>query len=248
MTGALGGAPGQLLHDAATVRRALTLLLVLALHLLVVLALLWQHEVITLGRDDRTPFVVTLLPDSRASKPRTVRSSPPAEAQQATRPATPPSPNLPQKPPLPITGTQPRPVAPPLAAASPAVAAGSPVEAGEEVFNIDTGAGAGGPGFSPPRWIHKVTDDEFFPLVDEELLRTKLEVELQMLCTVALDARLTCEVQREWPVFVGVRRAVRQAVPLLRMAPPKRDGHPIANQRVTFLWRITIDRLAQFAN
>ncbi len=245
-------APHQHRPPSPTLRRAAILTFVILLHLLLVLALLITHERPRFGTNDSAPFIVTLLPDSKASRPRAPppRPASPPAAPTPRASAPPLSPDaLPERAtPAPAARPQPRPSPPAPAAAPPASAPGSPVEAGEEIFNIDTGQGAGGPGFLPPRWIHKVTDDEFFPLVDEQLLRTKLEVELQMLCTVALDARMTCEVLREWPVFAGLRRAVRQAVPLLRMAPPKRNGHPVANQRVSFLWRVTIDRLAQLPN
>lgn len=252
MSAGLAFAPNHHRQPSPVLRRALTLALVILLHLLLGVALLITREQQRLGIEDRAPFVVTLLPDSRPSKPR---APPPRPAGQPAPPAprTPAAPVPPKASPddatpSPATRPQPRPAPPAQSAAPPENTPGNPVEAGEEIFNIDTGQGAGGPGFLPPRWIHKVTDDEFFPLVDEQLLRTRLEVELQMLCTVALDARMTCEVLREWPVFAGLRRAVRQAVPLLRMAPPKRNGHPVANQRVSFLWRVTIDRLAQLPN
>jgi hypothetical protein len=77
-------------------------------------------------------------------------------------------------------------------------------------------------------------------LVDPELMQLELEVEYRVQCTIALDARVACRVLREVPFYPGLRRAIQAAVPLLRIAPPKRDGRPIEGQRVEFNWRVTV--------
>lgn len=174
---------------------------------------------------DRPPDpVAPPKPEARAERPRALAP----EAQPATvRPV----------PPLPAAVPIPQPAPPPPVAATGPITAGE----GDAVYDLDAGGG-GGAGFAPPRWVHKVTNDEFFPLVDEELLRASLEVDYRMQCTIALSTRVQCRVLKETPFYPGLRRAVLAAVPLLRMAPGKRDGRLIDGQRVEFLWRITVSR------
>ncbi|MFA5988884.1 MAG: hypothetical protein WC803_04675 [Sphingomonas sp.] len=217
--------------------RALVLAAVILLHLLLIAVLLLNHEAGQRAEANRTPFVVTLLLDNKPP-------APPQPAASTQAPARPSPPNDASFAPRPEPPTPRPPVSAPAPAAPAPTLAGQDLAAAQDdtVFNLDTGAGAGGPGFTPPHWVHKVTDEEFFPLLDEELLQGRLEVELQMQCVIALDAHMQCKVLKEWPVYPGIRRAVRQATPLLRMAPGKRFGRPIANQQVQFLWRIQIDR------
>lgn len=224
-------------HQRPAIGRFALLIAVILMHLMIVMALLYTRTIIASAGHAAAPIVVTLLPLDEPAEPPATAPAPPTPARSDAR-AAPVSP-APAPPPRPSVDAAP-PATPPTAP--------SQAEAGADdgtVYDIDTGAG-GGPGLTPPHWVHKVTDEEFFPLVDEELLRGRLEVELRMACTVALDTRVACEVLREWPVYPGIRRAVRQAVPLLRMAPGKRNGRPIADQRVTFLWRINVDRRALF--
>ncbi|MBA4772379.1 MAG: hypothetical protein H2054_04625 [Sphingomonas sp.] len=188
---------------------------------------------------------ITLLPLSPPDDPEP--PAPPA-ARAPDTPAAPIPPPPPTRPAIaPPAATAPSalapsaPSAPPPAAASPPGVATAPIIAGEgdAPYDLDTGAG-GGAGFVPPRWLHKVTNDEFFPLVDPELLQASLEVDYRMQCTIALSTRVQCRVLKEAPFYPGLRRAVMAAVPLLRMAPAKRDGRLVDGQRVEFWWRISV--------
>ncbi len=215
--------------------------LVILLHLAVLLLLILQRErAIRLQAD--TPIVVQMLPLGKPSEAETPQDdlttekpraqAPPVEVARAVAPPD-PAPRAPAPVPAPAAA----PPAAPLAGSGPIIAG-----EGDAVFDLDTGSGGGAPGFMPPRWVHKVTNDEFFPLVDEDLLQASLEVDYRMQCTIALDTRVKCRVLREVPFYPGLRRAVLAAVPLLRMAPGRRDGRPIDGQRIEFLWRITVDR------
>ncbi|MBX9814788.1 MAG: hypothetical protein K2X76_08800, partial [Sphingomonas sp.] len=125
------------------------------------------------------------------------------------------------------------------APAAPAAPAGPLPGAGEAVYDLDRGGGAQ-PGYAPPRWLHKVTNDEFFPLVDPDLMQLDFEVDYHMQCSIALDARVSCRVLSEVPFYPGLRRAILAAVPLIRIAPPKRDGRAIDGQRIEFRWRVLV--------
>ncbi len=213
-------------------RRALTIVIVAGLYLAVMLALLTFRQRISRPVADAAPITVTLLPSPEPTQPTPRRDPAIAKPRaQSPKPAIAPVP----LPTVPVT------VAAPLA--SPPPAATGPIKAGEgdAVYDLDNGGGGGGAGFVPPHWVHKVTDDEFFPLVDEDLMRQSLEVDYRMQCTIALDTRVQCRVLREVPFYPGLRRAVLAAVPMLRMAPGKRDGRAIDDQRVEFLWRIVVD-------
>lgn len=185
---------------------------------------------------------ITLLPLSPPDDPEP--PAPPA-ARAPDAPAAPIPPPTPTQPAIaPSAATAPSalaPSAPPPAAAPPPGVATAPIIAGEGVppYDLDTGAG-GGAGFVPPRWLHKVTNDEFFPLVDPDLLQASLEVDYRMQCIIALSTRVQCRVLKETPFYPGLRRAVLAAVPLLRMAPARRDGRLIDGQRVEFWWRISV--------
>ena len=186
------------------------------------------------------PVVVTLLPLDKPPEPEAVRppERPTERARtQAPQPAALPTVDAP--PPLPSL----RPLPAPASAVAAPPAPTGPIAAGEgdAIYDLDSGGG-GSPGTVPPRWLHKVTNDEFFPLVDPELMQGSLEVDYRMQCAIAVSTRVTCRVLKETPFYPGLRRAVLAAVPLLRMAPGKRDGRPIDGQRVEFLWRITVTR------
>lgn len=221
-------------------RRAVSIAIVAALYALAFLILLTYRRLAVPPPVRDTPVVVTLLPLDKPPEPEAPRplDRPTERARtQAPRPVPLPSVNAPP----PIPSLRPLPAPAPAVVAPPA--ATGPITAGEgdAVYDLDSGGG-GAPGTIPPRWVHKVTNDEFFPLVDEELMRGSLEVDYRMQCTIALSMRLTCRVLKETPFYPGLRRAVLAAVPLLRMAPGKRDGRPIDGQRVEFLWRITVTR------
>ena len=219
-------------------RRAVSIAIVVALYALALLVLLTIWEVTVPPPKAEQPVVVTLLPLNKPPEPEAPRAvDRPTERARTQAPQPAVAPPI-ATPPL-AASLQPLPAAAPP---SPPAATG-PITAGEgdAVYDLDSGGG-GMPGAVPPRWVHKVTNDEFFPLVDEELLRGSLEVDYRMQCTIALSTRVTCRVLKETPFYPGLRRAVLAAVPLLRMAPGKRDGRPIDGQRVEFLWRITVAR------
>ena len=221
--------------------RALACVVAVLALLLALLLVRWAPPASQLLRERTT--VVTLLPLDRPNEPpkpkpetRTERAAAAASAPPA-RASPPPTPAAPPPPPAraPAERAAPAPVAP----AAPGAAAAPLPGAGEAIYDLDRGGGAL-PGYAPPRWLHKATDEEFFPLVDPELMQLELEVEYRVQCTIALDARVACRVLREVPFYPGLRRAIQAAVPLLRIAPPKRDGRPIEGQRVEFTWRVTV--------
>ncbi len=219
-------------------RRAVSIAIVGALYALALLVLLTIWEVTAPAPTADLPVVVTLLPLNKPPEPEAPR---PADNRTERSRAQAPQPAIapPIATPPPAAPLQPLPAA---AAPSPPAATG-PIMAGEgdAVYDLDSGGG-GSPGAVPPRWVHKVTNDEFFPLVDPELMQASLEVDYRMQCTIALSTRVTCRVLKETPFYPGLRRAVLAAVPLLRMAPGKRAGRPIDGQRVEFLWRITVEQ------
>lgn len=185
---------------------------------------------------DRAVTVIQLPVDAPPEPEAPPKPDARVEQPQALAPAPQPEPLRPV-PPLPTAAPIPQPAKLPPATATGPITAGE----GDAVYDLDAGGG-GGAGFVPPRWVHKVTNDEFFPLVDPELMQGSLEVDYRMQCTIALNTRVQCRVLKETPFYPGLRRAVLAAVPLLRMAPGKRDGRPIDGQRVEFLWRITVSR------
>ncbi|OYY92033.1 MAG: hypothetical protein B7Y45_00635 [Sphingomonas sp. 28-66-16] len=228
-------------------RRALAFAGVAAVYLAIILIFIGIRERAPQRLVREAPMTITLLPldppekpaparDLAIEKPRPQRPAPPAPPVAKALPRPAPPPPAPQRA-MPA-------VPPPLPAPPPPAAAAGPIRAGEgdAVYDLDSGAGGGQPGSVPPRWLRKVTNDEFFPLVDEDLLQASLEVDYRMECTISLDTRVKCRVLREVPFYPGLRRAVLAAVPMLRMAPGKRDGRPIDQQKVEFLWRITVDR------
>ncbi len=219
-------------------RRAVSVGIVAALYAVGLLVLLTVREREQSAPSRDTPVTVVLLPLDKLPEPKAERPLP-LPPERARTQAPQPAAVRPIEAPPPVPAARPLPAA---AAPSPPAATG-PITAGEgdAVYDLDTGGG-GSPGGTPPRWVHKVTNDEFFPLVDEELLQSSLEVDYRMQCTIALSTRVTCRVLKEVPFYPGLRRAVLAAVPMLRMAPGKRDGRPIDGQRVEFLWRITVAR------
>ncbi|OYY71847.1 MAG: hypothetical protein B7Y47_06190 [Sphingomonas sp. 28-63-12] len=219
-------------EERPMVRRASTLALVLALHLaivlLVTLAPVARRVVI-----ENSPFLVKLLPIDR--EPAPALPVPPARA--GAQPATPApakpvevqpiSPSLAPKP-------LPRPVdVRPVALPAPVPANGS----GDIVIG---GGRSALPGLQPPRWVRTLTDDEFFPLMDEDLWRVPMDVTFRLRCLVAADTRIDCRILSESPTIPGVRKAVLRGLPLLRMRPPMRDGRPLIDQPVEFEWRVGV--------
>lgn len=220
-------------------RRAVSIAMVAALYLAAIAFLLTVRQAVVVPPPVRDrPVVVTLLPLDKPPEPEALQPPErPTERARAQTPQPVPLPSVNTPPPIPSKLPLPAPA--PAVVAPPAPA--GPITAGEgdAVYDLDSGGG-GSPGTVPPRWLHKVTNDEFFPLVDPELMQGSLEVDYRMQCAIALSTRVTCRVLKETPFYPGLRRAVLAAVPLLRMAPGKRDGRPIDGQRVEFLWRITV--------
>lgn len=225
-------------------RRAISVALVLALYAIVVALLVIGTRAPPaqpVGAE-RPPISITMIPLDKLAPPPPRASPKPPAATTPPQPVTPPAAITPPPPPVAV-GRAPAP--PPAAnAAPPSAAASAPTTAlvageGDPAYDLDTGAGGGGLS-APPRWIRKATNDEFFALVDPELMTLDLEVDYRMQCTIGLDTRVKCRVLREVPFYPGLRRAILAAVPLLRMAPPKRDGRPVDQARVEFLWRVTV--------
>lgn len=225
-------------------RRAVAFALVAAVYAVAVLLLLTLQRGVVVDQARDSVRAITVLP---IAPPNPVDPAPnPAPRPPANRRAVPPPPvsSTPARAPaaeLAPPALAPPPAAPSAPAASPSAAPTGPIAAGEGDAAYDLDAGGGGSaGFIPPRWLRKVSDDEFFPLVDPELLQAALEVDYRMQCTIALSTRVQCRVLKETPFYPGLRRAVLAAVPLLRMAPGKRDGRLIDGQRVEFWWRIRV--------
>ena len=84
----------------------------------------------------------------------------------------------------------------------------------------------------------KITDEEFFPLLAEDLWRVPMDVRFRLRCNVAADTRIDCRILSESPTIPGVRTAVLRGLPILRMRPPMRDGRPVLDQPVEFEWRV----------
>lgn len=214
------------------VRRSTTLLLVVALHLLVILALLASREVARTLRE-REAIVVTLLPLDETPTP----APQPGEPKTPASPLT-PAPIAPAEPkPEPVRPTDtPRP-APPVAVNPPAPA--SPA-ADITLSGGAKGGNARSVGDVPARWVHKITDDEFFPLMNEDLWHVPMDVTFRLRCLVAADTRIDCHILSESPTIPGVRTAILRGIPLLRMRPPLRNGQPLTDVPVDFEWRVGI--------
>lgn len=101
------------------------------------------------------------------------------------------------------------------------------------------GDGAGGSA-SSARWLHQVTNDELLRFVPSNLLKGPIQASFLMRCKVALMNVLSCRIADEKPYYPGLRRAVLDAVPLMRIKPGQRGGRPIENDRVQFVWRINV--------
>lgn len=225
-------------------RRAISVALVLLVYALVIaLLIIGAREVAPqiVGADKR-PISITMIPlDKLAPPPKraTPKPPPPAAAPPQAPSAATTTPPPPTQAPGRAPSPPPAPAAPAPAAATPAPNA--PIFAGEgdPIYDLDTGTGGGGLS-APPRWVHKPSNDEFFPLVDPDLMALDLEVDYRMQCTIGLDSRVKCRVLKETPFYPGLRRAILAAVPVIRMAPPRRDGRPVDQQRVEFWWRVTV--------
>ncbi len=211
-------------------RRSTTLLLVLALHLAAILALLAGPMVVKTLRE-REAIVITMLPLPEAPTPAPQTQA--AEPVSPTLPAQPKS-RVPDPPELPHPSSLPRP-APPVTVQPPAPAAADITLSG------GTKSGNGrSVGDSPARWVHKITDDEFFPLMSEDLWHVPMDVTFRLRCLVAADTRIDCHILSETPTIPGVRTAVLHGIPLLRMRPPLRNGQPLTDVPVEFEWRVGI--------
>ncbi|WP_294102527.1 hypothetical protein [Sphingomonas sp.] len=253
-------------------RRAVTVALVGFLYIIVALILLGQRAIVPDRLDPVEPIVVTLLPvlpppeppvTERVKQRQVQRSANGAQSVRPTRVTVDAPPRLtvssPASAPAPATvAPTPLPPVPDVTAvlSAPAVAVANP-GGGDRVDNGASGTGegsrgvggnngggggGGAPNLESPHWLHKVSDDELLTLFNGRLPASNIEVDFRMRCTIALSTRMTCRVLKETPFYPGLRRAVLAAVPLLRMAPGKRDGRPIDGQRVEFLWRITVGR------
>lgn len=226
-------------------RLAAGLCVALVVALLLALAL-WRWAPAVQQLAPERPITVTLLPLDRPQDPAKPRLDPRTERARAatvTPPAAPkPPPPSDPTPPPPAPGAAVRPPAPAAAAAPspPAPAANAPLPgAGEAIYDLDRGGG-GAPGYSPPRLLHMITNEEFFPHVDPDLMAEEFQVLYRLQCTIALDARASCRVLSEVPFYPGLRRALLTTLPLLRIAPARRDGRPIDGQRVEFNIRVTV--------
>lgn len=224
----------QLVEARDLARRSSTLLLVLALHILAILALFASREAARTLRE-REPIVVTLLPLDETPTP----ASQPNDAKAPPTPRTPPpiAPAEREPEPEPVRPTDLRRPAPPVTVNQPMPAAPAPD------ITLSGGARSGNArsvGDLPARWVHKITDDEFFPLMDEDLWHVPMDVTFRLRCLVAADTRIDCHILSESPTIPGVRTAVLRGLPLLRMRPPYRGGQPLTNEPVDFEWRVGI--------
>lgn len=220
-------------HDGGMRRRASTLAIVIALHLGIGFLLMLTPTVRRLTQE-ATPFVVRLLPLNSSEAPEPL-AAPPAAPAPPVKPA-PATPATPAKPTPPVTVT-PRPSAVPLP--SPPSAPAAPLARPAPDGDITMGGGRAAPlGFAPARWVRKITDEEFFPLLAEDLWRVPMDVRFRLRCNVAADTRIDCRILSESPTIPGVRTAVLRGLPILRMRPPMRDGRPVLDQPVEFEWRV----------
>lgn len=216
-------------------QRLFTILLVLALHLAVI-ALLMLVPAARRVVIENSPFIVKLLPLDAADAP--APSAPPPPSASSAPAPTKPAPVPPVRPDAPPVKPSPAPLPVPrpvdlLPAAPPAPTLGS----GDIVMR---GGRSVQPGLQPARWVRKITDDEFFPLMDEDLWRVPMDVTFRLRCLVAADNQIDCRILSESPTIPGVRKAVLRGLPLLRMRPPMRDGVPLTDQPVEFEWRVGV--------
>ncbi len=237
-------------------QRALAALLIALVYSLVLLLLLMDRDN-RVGRTvDRSRTIVELLPLPEPPRPRPKEIGKKVPKPPAGAPKTvpvqvdTPAPAAVVAPlDLPRIDLTPIRTAPP---AAPAVLVGLAASEGSNTgvtgtsggiggddagFGEDAG-GEGGRGSALPHWIRKVSDDELFSLVAPDLLGTKIAAVFMMRCKIYSDTRVKCRVVKEAPSYPGLRRAVLAAVPLLRMAPGKRNGQPIDGQHVEFMWRV----------
>lgn len=215
---------------AGALRRVSTLAIVIALHLAVLLLLTLAPAVRRVA-EQASPFIVKLMPlparDAPVPAEPSPTSKPAAPTPQDRAEPTPPTSETPHPKALPVP-------TPPTAPAAPAVV---PAPSGDIVMG---GGRTRSPpvGFAPARWVRKITDEEFFPLMQEDLWRVPMDVTFRLRCLVGADTRIDCRILSESPTIPGVRTAVLKGLPLLRMRPPMRDGRPLTDQPVEFEWRV----------
>lgn len=228
---AIAASPGWLDgRIAEAMRRVSTLAIVIALHLALLLLLTLAPTVRRVA-ERASPFIVRLLPLPASEAP-----APPA-ASSAPKPA-PSTPENAAEPTPPIRET-PRPTALPVPAPAAAPPAPATVPGPDSDIVMGGGRTRSPPvGLAPARWIRKITDEEFFPLMQEDLWRVPMNVTFRLRCLVAADTRIDCRILSESPTIPGVRTAVLKGLPLLRMRPPMRDGRPLTDQPVEFEWRV----------
>lgn len=228
--GRYGGDDGR----CAQLRRATTLVFVIGLHLALLLLLTLAPPVRRLVKEG-TPFIVKLLPLPSTEEPALTTPSAPQPPNSRPVP-TPPA--EPIKPAPPVSAT-PQPSVLPLPTPPPAPMPPAAVTAREGDIMMAGGRGrAAAVGFAPARWVRKITDEEFFPLMPEDLWRVPMDVTFRLRCLVAADTRIDCRILSESPTIPGVRTAVLKGLPMLRMRPPMRDGRPLLDQPVEFEWRV----------
>ncbi len=219
-------------HERPLLRRVSTLAIVIALHLAVLLLLSLAPTARRLAQE-ASPFIVRLLPIDNNDAPVPVAAPPP------TGKPAPPKPPVPAdlaKPAPPVSVT-PRPSTLPVPT-PPAAAAPAAPSANNGDISISGGGRAAPLGFAPPRWVRKITDEEFFPLMAEDLWRVPMDVTFRLRCMIAADTRIDCRILSESPTIPGVRTAVLRGLPMLRMRPPMRDGRPVLDEPVEFEWRV----------
>lgn len=223
---------GETDDRAAVVRRIVTLAIVIAMHLAVIGILLIAREVVRKVREQDS-FVVTLLPLTRPAEPppgadQPAATVPPPPAASTPPPIEPPRPRAPSVIPA-------KPVPPPPAAfPAPKVAVAPDITMG-----VSGSQGAARiAGYVKARWVRKITDEEFFPLLDEDLWLVPMDVTFRLRCLVAADTTIDCRILSESPTIPGVRKAVLRGLPVLRMRPPMRDGRPQVDEPVEFEWRV----------
>lgn len=234
MMATIDGRYGHVDGSAATLRRASTLAIVIALHLALLLVLTLAPA-ITRVVEEGKPFIVRLLPLPPSEEPALPAPSTPTPPVAEPLP-TPPAEATKPAPPVSVT---PRPSAIPAPTPPPAPAAPAVDQATSGDIVMGNGRARAAPvGFAPARWVRKITDEEFFPLMQEDLWRVPMDVTFRLRCLVAADMRIDCRILSESPTIPGVRTAVLKGLPILRMRPPMRDGRPLLDQPVEFEWRV----------
>lgn len=215
-------------------RRASTLAIVIGLHVALLL-LLTLAPAVRRAVEEGKPFIVRLLPLPSSEEP--ALPAPSAPKQPVAEPQ--PSPPVEATKPAPPVSVTPRPSAVPVPTPLPAPAAPAVVPAPNGDIVMGSGRARAAPvGFAPARWVRKITDEEFFPLMQEDLWRVPMDVTFRLRCLVAADMRIDCRILSESPTIPGVRTAVLKGLPILRMRPPMRDGRPLLDQPVEFEWRV----------